>query len=86
MDTVVGDGATMDKLGRDLIILLPFSIVGQFWQIYNSYVMGKKYIYHGHQEWQVAVVGTLFAIIGIGNMITTVGIYFRKKQKNFIQS
>lgn len=26
MDTVVGDGATMDKLGRDLIMLLPFSI------------------------------------------------------------
>jgi hypothetical protein len=26
MDTVVGDGATMDKLGRDLIVLLPFSI------------------------------------------------------------
>ena len=84
MDTVVGDGATMDKLGKDLIILLPFSIVAQFWQIYNAYVMGKKYFYGIHQEWQVIVVGSLFAILGIGNMVTTIGIYFRKR-KNLIE-
>jgi hypothetical protein len=46
--------------------------------------MGKRFFYHDG-EWQVAAVGILFALLGIGNLITTIRI-FLTKSKDLIQN
>jgi hypothetical protein len=46
--------------------------------------MGKRFLYHAG-EWQVATISILFALLGIGNLITTIRI-FLTKHKDLIQN
>lgn len=85
MDTVTGEGVCNDKAGWDFALLVPFSILGQVWQLYSSVVMYEAYHSRPDNEWQIAAFGILFFALGVGNMLTTfqifVGKLFGKKDK-----
>ncbi len=75
MDTVVGEGAWTDKVGWEMFLLLPFSLIAQFWQLYNAYSLLKAFFMDQESEWQVALMGYLFLCLGVGNLLTTLKIY-----------
>jgi hypothetical protein len=77
MDTVIGEGPCADNVGWDFVLLLPFSILGQCWQIFSAYIMWKEYDQQSssQKEWHVALAGCLFFALGLGNMITTLKVY-----------
>ncbi|TPX75371.1 hypothetical protein CcCBS67573_g03345 [Chytriomyces confervae] len=91
MDLVAGDGVFgggLDGCGREGgvgrwgHVLLPFLVVGQVWQMVNGVkciTLFKDVFESGRdmgKEWHVLVVGILFAVLGIGNMITTFWSFF----------
>ncbi|KAJ3217374.1 hypothetical protein HDU67_008076 [Dinochytrium kinnereticum] len=61
MDTVSGDGAHMDRIERELLVLVPFLVFAQIWQVLATAV--------------------LFALLGAGNMITTLRTFLSKRRK-----
>ncbi|KAI9003183.1 TMPIT-like protein [Gaertneriomyces semiglobifer] len=80
MDTVSGDGFFSDSLEREFLLLLPFLAVGQLWQMWNSWFLLSTWKENALREWQIPVAGALFAILGAGNMLSTLWTYLKKKQ------
>lgn len=55
---------------RGLSFLLPFLFAGYFFQAYNAYVL-YKLSFSPEAPWQVPVLSFLFAVLFLGNTITT---------------
>ncbi|KAJ3127057.1 hypothetical protein HK098_006854 [Nowakowskiella sp. JEL0407] len=81
MDTVMGDGLHTNQLDREFFLILPFLIVGQLWQLHNSYILYELYQAQDpkDKEWQIAVTALLFLILGFGNMFTTLKTWISKR-------
>ncbi|KAJ3040945.1 hypothetical protein HDV00_010156 [Rhizophlyctis rosea] len=79
MDTVAGEGFFSDQLEREFLLLTPFLVAGQVWQMYMSWMLTKLWVAQVEKEWQPIVAATLFGILGAGNMLTTIRTYLAKK-------
>ena len=53
MDTVAGEGFFSDQLEREFLLLTPFLVAGQVWQMYMSWMLTKLWIAQEEKEWQV---------------------------------
>ncbi|KAH6560309.1 hypothetical protein BASA62_010509 [Batrachochytrium salamandrivorans] len=73
MDTVIGDGVPSQAVDREFMVLTPFLIIGQIWQLVISYRLFGMYFWNaiGEAEWQVIAVAILFGVLGCGNMLVT---------------
>ncbi|KAJ3055196.1 hypothetical protein HK097_011272 [Rhizophlyctis rosea] len=85
MDTVAGEGFFSDQLEREFLLLTPFLVAGQVWQMYMSWMLTKLWIAQEEKEWQPIVAATLFGILGVGNQLTTIRTYLAKKTPNQAQ-
>lgn len=72
MDTVAGDGFFTDSLQREFVLLIPLLVIGQVWQLWNAWVLFGLWQEQDREVWQIPASIALFAILGIGNMLTTV--------------
>ncbi|KAJ3026016.1 UNVERIFIED_CONTAM: hypothetical protein HDU68_006351 [Siphonaria sp. JEL0065] len=97
MDLVAGDGVFGVSGGSGGLngwgsVLLPFLVLGQCWQLLNGY---KCFVLFGEvvekggdlgKEWHILVVGILFVVLGLGNMVTTFWSFFRPGKKDMPSS
>ncbi|KAI8825996.1 TMPIT-like protein-domain-containing protein, partial [Fimicolochytrium jonesii] len=81
MDTVAGDGFFSASMEREFFLLVPFLVIGQLWQLYNAYIL---YVFwhtsEGQEGWQGLAAAILFAILGVGNTVTTLRTWRAKKK------
>ncbi|KAM9969860.1 hypothetical protein ACTFIR_001697 [Dictyostelium discoideum] len=65
------------------LFLFPFLLFVQFFQLYNSFsFFAFAYQRSGYVEWQVFSCGFIFLCLGLGNLLTTLSVYYQK-WKNF---
>lgn len=69
----VGPGADAAGLTR----LLPFLLGANAWQLYMAWL----HWHHRQGEWQPPVIAILFAILGIGNAMTTLAVLLQKRKE-----
>jgi len=63
---------------RGLTFLIPFLVVGHFWQLYNSVVLFKIAIAQSFQVWQVLAMSIIFFILFFFNFFTLVSVVLNK--------
>ncbi|KAJ3268089.1 hypothetical protein HK104_005497, partial [Borealophlyctis nickersoniae] len=80
MDTVAGEGFFSDQLEREFLVLAPFLVAGQLWQLYIAWMLSDIYKNQTSKEWQVLAAACLFGFLGAGNMLTTARTYMAKKK------
>ncbi|KAL5031822.1 hypothetical protein BDV3_000993 [Batrachochytrium dendrobatidis] len=84
MDTVIGDGVPSQAVDREFMVLTPFLIIGQLWQIVISYRLFEMHVFDPlNCEWQVLAVSALFGILGCGNILVTAKTIFSKRSAVF---
>lgn len=54
-----------------LSFLVPFLLVGYFFQLYNAYTLWQLAHLSTTHEWQVMVLSIIFSILFLGNILTT---------------
>ena len=64
---------------RGLAFLLPFLVAVQLFQIYNGYTLFcLTRTPEGHDSWKAWICSGLFVFLGLGNLVTTLWVYFEK--------
>ncbi|KAI8843707.1 TMPIT-like protein-domain-containing protein [Chytridium lagenaria] len=71
MDTVSGDGVHTDRIEREFLVLVPFLVFAQMWQVWNAWVLSGMW---------VLASSILFALLGAGNIITTMRTFVAKRR------
>lgn len=66
---------------RGLSFILPFLLIGYFWELYNSYLLYQLTNTMSQDEWQVPALSFIFFVLFAGNFITTYMV-IRKKYKD----
>ncbi|KAL9648748.1 hypothetical protein ABK040_003684 [Willaertia magna] len=97
--TAIGKSSMLDVANSDssqvvveksltLFILLPFVFLGQFFQLYNAYLLANWGVFHiddfggwAKIDWQVYAMATLFIVLFIGNFVTTVQVLLKKVKR-----
>ena len=80
MDVMPSEPMVDKRFAPSLSLLLPFLMMLYIFQLYNSYRLVVWY-FEGNvaaTEWQVVVLASLFTILGLGNLFTTVHTYFQR--------
>lgn len=63
--------------------ILPFLFIGQGFQIYNAVTLFKMFINRNYpwSEWQIIALGSLFFVVGMGNLSSTMMVFKSKAKK-----
>eukprot|EP00003_Mantamonas_plastica_P028438 TRINITY_DN6446_c0_g1_i8.p1 TRINITY_DN6446_c0_g1~~TRINITY_DN6446_c0_g1_i8.p1 ORF type:complete len:210 (+),score=65.71 TRINITY_DN6446_c0_g1_i8:532-1161(+) len=72
------------RWSESMAFLLPFLYIGQFLQLYISYFMFNLWsesVTEKGVEWQVIIIGGLFGVLGMGNLVTTTIVLSNKWKK-----
>ncbi|VDP51598.1 unnamed protein product [Soboliphyme baturini] len=71
---------------RGLTFLLPFLVMGYAFQLYNTYVLIKIYNTYSCVEWQTLALAAVFALVAVGNSVTTAQVCYHKFREERVAS
>ena len=63
-----------------LTVIFPFLVGLYSFQLRNGYSLLSTYLLGDQIEWQALVLGSIFTILGLGNLWTTLGTYYLKNK------
>ncbi|KAJ5068079.1 transmembrane protein induced by tumor necrosis factor alpha [Anaeramoeba ignava] len=78
LEDTVNTDSTQIHWFPSMKFLLPFIIVGQFWQLINAYYLISKYLTTQNAEIHAFLSGICFLLMFIGNFVTTIYIIQEK--------